>query len=64
LVPENPGGKKTVETGHNSACVGMDMANISHVKNGDTITLKWTAVEGDVVEIAIFDPKEEIFKSL
>lgn len=64
LVPENSGGKKTEETGHNSACVGMDMANISHVKNGDTITLKWTAVEGDVVEIAIFDPKEEIFKSL
>ena len=52
------------DNSHNAACVGMDLANISHTKKGDTITLTWTAVEGDVVEIAIFDPKEEIFKSL
>lgn len=47
-----------------AACVGMSMAHISHVVNGDTITLKWTAVDGDVVQIAIFDPTEEYWKSL
>ena len=47
-----------------AACVGMNMANISHVINGDTITLKWTAVDGEVVQIAIFDPNEEYWKSL
>lgn len=49
---------------HDAACVWMDLANVSHVKNGNTITLKWTAVDGDKVEIAIFDPDEEIYKSL
>ena len=47
-----------------AACVGMSMAHISHVVNGDTITLRWTAVDGDVVQIAIFDPTEEYWKSL
>ena len=47
-----------------AACVGMNMANISHVVNGDTITLRWTAVDGEVVQIAIFDPNEEYWKSL
>ena len=47
-----------------SDCVGMDMANITHSVNGDTVTLKWTAVQGDVVQIAIFDPESEIYKSL
>jgi hypothetical protein len=42
----------------------MDMANITHSVNGDTVTLKWTAVQGDVVQIAIFDPESEIYKSL
>lgn len=47
-----------------AACVGMNMANITHVVNGDTITLKWTAVDGDVVQIAVFDPDEAYWKSL
>ena len=47
-----------------AACVGMNMANISHTVNGDTINLKWTAVDGDVVQIAIYDPNEEYWKSL
>ena len=49
---------------HWAACVGMSMANVSHVINGDTITLKWTAVDGDVVQIAVFDPEEAYWKSL
>ena len=47
-----------------AACVWMNMAHISHVVNGDTITLKWTAVDGDVVQVAIFDPNEEYWRSL
>jgi sRNA-binding carbon storage regulator CsrA len=42
----------------------MKMANVTHTVNGDTITLKWTAVDGDVVQIAIFNPQEEVYKSL
>jgi len=54
-----------VENTHGAAgCVGMDMANISHVVKGDTITLKWTAVEWDDVQIAIFDPEAEVYKNV
>lgn len=50
---------------HGSAdCIGMDMANVTHTLNGDTVTLRWTAVDGDVVEIAIWDPDEKLFKSV
>lgn len=49
---------------HWAACVGMDLANVTHVVKGDTITLKWAAVDGDVVEIGIWDPEAEIYKSL
>ena len=49
---------------HGAACVGMNMANITHVVNGDTITLKWTAVDGDVVQIAVLDPDEAYWRSL
>ena len=52
------------EHGAASDCVGMKMANVTHTVNGDTITLKWTAVDGDVVQIAIFNPQEEVYKSL
>ena len=49
---------------HSASCIWMDLANVSHVVNGDTITLKWTAVDGDVVEIAIFDRDAKVYKSL
>ncbi len=49
---------------HGAACVWMDLANVTHIINGDTITLKWTAVDGDVVEIGIWDPEAENYKSL
>jgi hypothetical protein len=42
----------------------MDLANVTHVVNGNTLTLKWSSIEGDVVEIAIFDPESEVYKSL
>ena len=66
IVNPTPALQEGADTGHDAAsdCVWMDMANVSHVKNGDTITLKWTAVEWDVVQIAIFDPESEIYKSL
>ena len=42
----------------------MDLANVSHSVKGDTVTLTWTAVDGDSVQIAIFDPEDEVYKSL
>lgn len=54
-----------VSDNHWANCVWMDMANVSHTIDGDKITLTWTAVpDGDNVEIAIFDPKEEEYRSL
>lgn len=49
---------------HWASCVGMDLANVSHKINGDTITLTWTAVDWDSVEIGIWDPKAEVYKKL
>ena len=62
--PEPQNDEPTPVEQHNAACIGMNMANVTHVINGDTITLKWTAVDGDVVQVAIFDPNEEYWKSL
>lgn len=50
--------------GSASDCVWMDLANVTHTVNGGTLTLKWTAVDGDTVQIAIFDPEAEVYKSL
>ena len=52
------------EHGAASDCVWMDMANVSHTQNGNVITLRWTAIDWDNVEIAIWDPEEEFYKSL
>ena len=50
---------------HNAACIGMDLANVSHTISDDTITLTWTSLwDGSTVQIAIFDPDEEIYKAL
>ena len=62
--PEPQNNEPTPVDQHNAACVWMNMANVTHVVNGDTITLKWTAVDGDVVQIAVFDPDEAYWKSL
>ena len=53
-----------VEMRWTAGCVWMDLANVSHTVNGDTITLTWTAIEWDEVQIAIFDPEAEIYKNL
>ena len=47
-----------------SDCIWMDMANVTHTVNGDTLTLKWTAVDWDTVEIGIRDTTGEAYKSL
>ena len=47
-----------------SDCVWMDLAGVTHSVNGDVLTLKWNTVDGDSVEIAVLDPKEEVYKSL
>lgn len=54
---------ETIEQ-HWASCVGMDLANVTHIINGDTITLKWTAVDGDYVEIGVWDPDAEVYKKL
>ena len=54
-----------VEEEHGAAnCIWMDLANISHTVSNNVITLTWTAVQGDVVQIAVFDPTEEIYKPI
>lgn len=53
-----------VEEMHGASCVWMDLANVTHTIKWDTITLKWTAVDGDDVQIAILDPKSEVYKNL
>ena len=52
------------EHGAASDCLWMDMANVTHTQNGDIITLRWTAIDWDNVEIAIRDNDEEMYKSL
>lgn len=59
---------EVVNTGdqHGAAnCVWMDLANVSHtISKDNVVTLTWTAVDWDNVQIAIFDPNEEIYKSI
>lgn len=58
--PEENTEENTEEETHGAAsdCVSMKLANVTHVTNGKTITLKWTDVgEGDV-DIAVFVPDE------
>ena len=45
-------------------CEWMDKAKVTHTVDNDTITLKWNAIEWNNVKIAIFDPKEEIYKEI
>jgi hypothetical protein len=42
----------------------MDEANVSHIVNGDTITLKWNVVAGDNVTVEIYDPYSKSYKNL
>lgn len=53
------------EDQHGAGCIGMDLANVTHTVSNDVVTLKWTSLwDGSTVQIAIFDPEEEIYKSL
>lgn len=45
-------------------CIWMDMAHLTHSISNNVITLRWTAIDGDVVQIAVFDPDQEAFKSV
>jgi len=49
---------------HWAACVWMDLANVSHTVKGDELTLTWTAIDGNTVQVAVFDPEDEVYKSL
>ena len=52
------------EQTHGAACVGMNLANVSHTQKGNTIILTWTAVDGENVDIAIFNPEQEIYENV
>jgi len=45
-------------------CIWMDLANVSHTISWDVITLKWTAIDGNTVQIAIFNPESEVYENL
>ena len=47
-----------------NSCKGMDEANIQHTFNNWVITLYWDIVDWDKVQIAVFDPNDEYWKSL
>ena len=64
VVAEPEKAWELIESHGSADCVWMDMANVSHTKNGSVITFRWTAIEWDVVEIAIWDPEEQVFKSV
>jgi len=49
---------------HGAWCVGMDLAHVSHTTRGDKVTLTWTAVDGETVDIAILNPEEEVYEKL
>ncbi len=51
--------------GHAAGGADMNLANITHAINGDTITLRWTALEwADKIELFLRDPKDERFNLL
>lgn len=52
------------EETHGAACVWMNLAHVSHTVKGDKLTLTWTAVDWETVDIAIFNPDEEIYEKL
>lgn len=62
--PEDIFEEDTWEETHGAACVWMNLAHVTHTKNGNQITLKWTAVDGENVDIAIFNPEQEIYENL
>lgn len=63
-VVENKDSAENWDEHGSASCVWMEYANVTHTIKGNTITLKWTAVDGDTVEIGIWNPDEEVYKSL
>ena len=63
VVEDNP---TDTEEEHDAAgnCIGMDLANLSHTINNNIITVRWTAVDGDVVQVAVWDPQEEVYRNI
>ncbi len=50
---------------HGAAGADMNLANVTHVKAGNQITLRWTAVNGsDKVDIFLFNPTSQVFTKL
>ncbi|MCX6823291.1 MAG: hypothetical protein NTX91_04870, partial [candidate division SR1 bacterium] len=50
---------------HGAAGADMNLANVTHLKVGNQITLRWTAINGsDKVDIFLFNPTSQVFTKL
>ena len=54
----------TWDTEADNSCKGMDEANIHHTFENWVITLRWDVIDWDKVQIALFDPNGQYWKSL
>lgn len=52
------------ETHGSAECVSMEYANVRHTSDGKNITLTWTSVGDGDVDIAIFNPTDEVFEKI
>ena len=53
---------KTIE--NTTECEWMDKANVNHVTKDGIVTIKWNEVDWNYVNISIYDPEKEIYKTL
>lgn len=52
------------EHGAAGNCVSMELANVRHTSDGKNITLTWTAIGWDTVQIDVFNPEEEVYQKV
>ena len=57
--------ENVAEETHGAAdCIWMKLANIEYSINGNTVVFSWTAVDGDDVDIIIYNPEEKYREKL
>ena len=54
----------TWDTEADNSCKWMDEANIQHIFEDWVIKFNWDVVDGDVVQVAIFEPEDGYWRSL
>lgn len=63
-VVNNSAEEDLVERHGVADCVWMELANVTHTVKGDTVTLKWTPVDWESVQIAIREKDSQAYKNL